>query len=63
MVTALRSGPFADSLYNKPAMDMNEMRVRASKFMRLEELRDFGGADEDGVPNPLLPLPAGQNSN
>jgi len=35
IVTALRSGPFADSLCKKLATDMNEMRVRASKFMRL----------------------------
>jgi len=43
MVTALRPGPFADNLCKKPALNMNEMRVRATKFMRLEELRDFGG--------------------
>jgi len=43
MVTTLRSGPFADSLCKMPALNMNEMRVRAAKFMRLEELRDFGG--------------------
>jgi len=40
---ALRPRPFTDSLCKKPATDMNEMRVKASKFMRLEELRDFGG--------------------
>jgi len=43
MVTTLRPGPFAHSLCKKPALDMNEMRVRATKFMRLEELRDHGG--------------------
>jgi len=44
MVTTLRPGPFADSLCKKPTLDMNEMRVRATKFMSLEELRDFGGS-------------------
>jgi len=44
MVMALQSRPFADSLCKKPTLDMNEMRVRATKFMRLEELRDFGGS-------------------
>ena len=43
MVTALRPGPFADSLCKKLTLNMNEMRVRTTKFMRLEELRDFGG--------------------
>jgi len=43
MITALRSGPFANSLCKKPALNLNEMRVRATKFMRLEDLRDFGG--------------------
>jgi len=62
MVTALRPGSFADSLCKKPAMDMNEMRVRASKFMRLEELRDFGGQMKTEPQTPL-PLPAGQNLN
>jgi len=43
MVTALRPGPFADSLCKKPTLNMNEMRIRAAKFMRLKKLRDFGG--------------------
>jgi len=43
MVTALRPGPFVDSLCKKLAANMNEMRIRATKFMRLEELRDSGG--------------------
>lgn len=42
MVTALRTSLFADSLCKKPAANMDEMRMRATKFMRLEELRDFG---------------------
>jgi len=42
-VMALRPGPFADSLCKKSALNMSEMRVRAAKFIRLEELRDFGG--------------------
>jgi len=44
MVTALHPGPLANSLCKKPALDMNEMRVRVTKFMRLEELRDHGGS-------------------
>jgi len=44
MVTALRPGPFVDSLCKKPALDMNKTRVRATKFMLLEELRDFEGS-------------------
>jgi len=43
MVMVLRPGPFADSLCKKLVANMNEMRMRAYKFMRLEELRDFGG--------------------
>jgi len=42
MVTALRPGPFIDSSCKKPALNMNEMKVRAAKFMRLEKFRDFG---------------------
>lgn len=43
MVMAFRLDPFTDSLCEKPAANMNEMRERAAKFMHLEELRDFGG--------------------
>jgi len=38
MVTALRPRPFADSLCMEPAHNLDELRVKAAKFMRLEEL-------------------------
>ena len=41
MVTALNPGPFSDSLCMKPVMNLDELRQRATKFMQLEELREF----------------------
>ncbi|XP_068483271.1 uncharacterized protein [Phaseolus vulgaris] len=41
MITALKLGPFADSLCKKPAINLDELRQRASKFMQMEELREF----------------------
>jgi len=41
MITALRPKPFADSLCEKPAISLDELRQRATKFMQMEELRDF----------------------
>jgi len=41
MLTALRLGPFADSLCKKPAIGLDELRRRAAKFVLLEELREF----------------------
>ncbi|XP_068490511.1 uncharacterized protein [Phaseolus vulgaris] len=41
MITALKPGPFADSLCKKPAINLDELRQRASKFMQMEELREF----------------------
>ncbi|XP_068482612.1 uncharacterized protein [Phaseolus vulgaris] len=41
MITALKPGPFADSLCKKPATSLDELRQRASKFMQMEELREF----------------------
>ena len=41
MLTALRPGPFADSLCMQPATNLDELRRRAAKFMQLEELREF----------------------
>jgi len=41
MINGLRSGPFADSLCKRPATSMAELRQRAAKYMRMEELKDF----------------------
>ncbi|XP_068461731.1 uncharacterized protein [Phaseolus vulgaris] len=41
MITTLKPGPFADSLCKKPAINLDELRQRASKFMQMEELREF----------------------
>jgi len=41
MVTTLRSRPFADNLCKKPVTDLDELRQRATKFMKVEELREF----------------------
>ena len=41
MLTALRPGPFADSLCMQPATSLNDLKRRATKFMQLEELREF----------------------
>jgi len=41
LITALRPRPFTDSLCKKLALDLDELRARAAKFMQLEELREF----------------------
>ena len=41
MLTDLRPGPFADSLFMQPAMSLDELRRQAAKFMQFEELREF----------------------
>ena len=41
MLTALRPGPFADSLCMQPTASLDELRRRAAKFMQLEALREF----------------------
>jgi len=41
MLTALRPGPFTDSLCMQPATNLDDLRRRAAKFMQLEELREF----------------------
>jgi len=41
MINGLRSGPFADSLCKRPTASMAELRQRAAKYMRMEELKDF----------------------
>jgi len=41
MLTALRLGPFADSLCMKSAASLDELKSRFTKFMQLEELHEF----------------------
>ncbi|XP_020225041.1 uncharacterized protein LOC109806922 [Cajanus cajan] len=38
--TALKPGPFVDSLCKKPPLDMNNLRRRAEKYMKMEELTE-----------------------
>ena len=41
MVTALKPGPFSDSLCMQPATTLDELRQRATKYIQLEELKEF----------------------
>jgi len=41
MVTALRARPFVDCLCKKAIANMVELRIKAAKYMRMEELKDF----------------------
>ena len=41
LVTALKLGPFVDSLCKKPVSNLDELRTRATKFMQMEELKEF----------------------
>ncbi|XP_020206580.1 uncharacterized protein LOC109791668 [Cajanus cajan] len=38
--TALKPGPFVNSLCKKPPLDMNDLRRRAEKYMKMEELTE-----------------------
>jgi len=40
-VTALRLGSFVDSLCMEPVANLDELRLRATKFMKLKALREF----------------------
>ena len=41
LTTALKPGPFVNSLCKKPPVDMDDLRRRADKYMQMEELHDF----------------------
>nr|KYP56478.1 hypothetical protein KK1_002719 [Cajanus cajan] len=41
LTTALKPGPFVNSLCKKPPSDMNDLRRRADKYMQMEELAEF----------------------
>ncbi|XP_020216897.1 uncharacterized protein LOC109800527 [Cajanus cajan] len=41
LMTALKPGPFVNSLCKKPPSDMNDLRRRADKYMQMEELAEF----------------------
>jgi len=41
LITALRLGPFVDNLCKKPVANLDELRMRATKFMQMEELKEF----------------------
>jgi len=41
MITSLRPRPFGNSLCKKPTTNLDELRQRATKFVHMEELRNF----------------------
>ncbi|XP_020225378.1 uncharacterized protein LOC109807268 [Cajanus cajan] len=41
LTTALKPGPFANSVCKKPPTDMDDLRRRADKYMQMEELAEF----------------------
>ncbi|XP_020234186.1 uncharacterized protein LOC109814229 [Cajanus cajan] len=41
LTTALKPGPFVNSLCKKPPSDMNDLCRRADKYMQMEELAEF----------------------
>jgi len=41
LITALIPGSFADSLCKKSTKDLDELRQHSTKFMQMEELREF----------------------
>ena len=41
LISTLKPRQFTDSLINKPSKNLDELRNRATKFMKIEELRDF----------------------
>jgi len=41
LVTGLKPGPFADDLCIRPAYSLEEIKRRSTKFMQIEEVREF----------------------
>ncbi|XP_027906039.1 uncharacterized protein LOC114165669 [Vigna unguiculata] len=41
LITALKPGPFVDSLCKKFVNNLDELRTRATKFMQVEQLKEF----------------------
>ncbi|XP_027932895.1 uncharacterized protein LOC114188521 [Vigna unguiculata] len=41
LITTLKPGPFIESLCKKPVNNLDELRTRATKFMQMEELKEF----------------------
>ncbi|XP_020240236.1 uncharacterized protein LOC109819062 [Cajanus cajan] len=41
LTTALKPGPFVNSICKKPPSDMNDLRRRADKYMQMEELEEY----------------------
>jgi len=41
MLTTLHPKPFANNLYMQSVASLDELKKRATKFMQLEELREF----------------------
>ncbi|XP_027343176.1 uncharacterized protein LOC113855745 [Abrus precatorius] len=39
--TALKPGPFVNSICKKPPVDLDELRSRAAKYMQMEELSEY----------------------
>jgi len=52
MINTLRSGPFVDSLCKRLVTNMVDLRQRATKYMRMEELKDFKSSikAKDNIP-------------